>query len=197
MKVYQGKYIEWFGPYQLAEKLCFWAKKVPNRYGILEYPEWVHNFGTWLAKDKDGNDSWLMKLFVWYYNRRKRKIKVRIDYYDTWNMPGNLAYIILPMLKQIRKERDSSPKVDNEDVPEELRSTSDDEWEVDENWHKRWDWVLDEVIWAFEHLHPDNHWEENFRYKNGEYNLEEIKKCDERIVRGTTLFGKYFQHFSN
>ena len=47
-----------------------------------------------------------------------------------------------------------APLVDDEDVPEELRSTAapakENDWDVDENHFKRWDWVLDEMIWAFE-----------------------------------------------
>jgi hypothetical protein len=45
MKVYIGPYKNWFGPYQLAEKLCFWAKPVTDKYGIKSKPDWVHNFG--------------------------------------------------------------------------------------------------------------------------------------------------------
>ena len=64
MKVKLRKPINWFGPYQLASALCFWAKKEKDEYGFEREPEWVHNFGTWLAgEDKD---SWLMKFFSWY-----------------------------------------------------------------------------------------------------------------------------------
>jgi len=45
MKVYIGPYKNWFGPYQLAEKLCFWVKPVTDKYGIKSKPDWVHNFG--------------------------------------------------------------------------------------------------------------------------------------------------------
>ena len=34
MRVKIGNYTNWFGPYQLAEKLCFWAKPVEGEYGI-------------------------------------------------------------------------------------------------------------------------------------------------------------------
>jgi len=49
MKVYIGPYKNWFGPYQLAETLCFWAKKEKDEYGFERTPDWVHNFGEWLA----------------------------------------------------------------------------------------------------------------------------------------------------
>ena len=49
MRVNIGPYTNWFGPYQLAELLCFWVKEVPGEYGIKSKPDWVHNFGEWLA----------------------------------------------------------------------------------------------------------------------------------------------------
>jgi hypothetical protein len=49
MRVKIGKYENWFGPYQLAETLCFWAKPVVDEYGMKSKPDYVHNFGEWLA----------------------------------------------------------------------------------------------------------------------------------------------------
>lgn len=225
MKVEIGPYVNWVGPYQIADMLCFWVKKVPDEYGIMRHPDWVHDFGTWLAEDKNGDDSWLTKFCNWIHSKRKRKVKVRIDRFDILNMEETLAYIILPMLKQLKAIKHGSPKVDDEDVPEELRSTSapakENEYDIDTNHHKRWDWVLDEMIWAFEQLHPDNDWEEQYRSgkfdikwepcewdENGkpklfkmergpnhtyECDYEGIRKHKERIRRGTMLFGKYYQ----
>ena len=59
MKVYIGRYKNWFGPYQLAEFLCFWAKNEKDEHGIERKPEWVHNFGEWLAHGKESPDFWL------------------------------------------------------------------------------------------------------------------------------------------
>ena len=193
MKVEIGPYVKWIGPYQIAEMLCFWAKKTPDETGIPSYPKWVHDFGTRLAKDKNGNDSWLTKACAWVYSKRKRKVKIHLDEYDTWSMDETLAYIILPMLKQLRATKHGSPYVDDEDVPEELRSTSaPPSEENDANYHKRWSWVLDEMIWAFEQLHPDSNWEEQI-YEE-EYDVhEKLRKHRERIQKGTMLFGKYYQ----
>jgi hypothetical protein len=44
-----GKHPDWFGPYQLARLLCFWAKKEKDENGFLKDPNWVHNFGEFLA----------------------------------------------------------------------------------------------------------------------------------------------------
>jgi len=160
MKVHIGPYNDWIGPYQIAEMLCFWVKKVPDEYGFLRYPDWVHNFGTWLGEDKHGNNNWLTNLCLWIESNRGRKVEVRIDYYDTYSMDHTLALIILPMLKQLKTNISGAPNVDDKDVPKELRSTSapekENEWDIDNNHFKRWDYVLDEMIWAFEQLNDDN-----------------------------------------
>jgi hypothetical protein len=139
-------------------------------------------------------------------------------------MDNTLAYIILPMLKQLKKDKHGSPFVDDEDVPEELKSTSappkQSEYDTDANHFKRWDWVMDEMIFAFE-CELDDSWEEKFRSgnhdmktvacawdDNGKATMYEWVKgpddtyeCDydgmkvvqDRITNGFRLFGKYYQ----
>ena len=167
MKVYIGPFKSWVGPYQIAEALCFWAKPVKDEHGFESKPDWVHDFGTWLSGGEK-KESWLMKLCSWIESKRKRTVKVRIDDYDTWNMDGTLAYIILPMLKQLQATKHGSPLVDDADVPQglNLRSTEappkENEWDTDNNVHKRWQWVLAELIWTFEQLHNDHDWEAQY-----------------------------------
>ena len=89
MKVYIGPYTDWIGPYQLAEKLLFWLEKYDND----EDDKRIHALGDRLSSWK-----WLVKLCEWIDSKKKRKLKVRIDYYDTLSMDHTLSYIILPML---------------------------------------------------------------------------------------------------
>ena len=71
----------------------------------------------------------------------KQKKEIRIDRQDTWNMAETLADIILPMLKQLKETKHGAPFVDDEDVPEELKSTSaptkENDWDTDDNHFKR------------------------------------------------------------
>ena len=198
MKVYIGPYRNWIGPYQIANALCFWVKDVEDEYGMKSKPDWVHNFGTWLSGGEDG-ESWLLKICQWIERKRKRTVIVRIDRYDTWNMDGTLAYIILPMLKQLKATTHGSQLVDDEDVPEGLglRSTEappkENEWDTDDNMHKRWEWVLSELIWTFEQMHNDNDWEA--QYHTGVHDLvwkpidkegNEVPKEDAKLYRMET-----------
>jgi hypothetical protein len=236
MKVKIGPYKNWFGPYQLAEKLMFWVPKEKDEYGFPYTAERVHKFGEWLAHGKilpepavgekstaweDRPETWLYRLLHWINDRKKRTIKVQIDRWDTWGMGETLGYIIRPMLKQLQASKHGAPFVDDEDVPEELRSTSaspkENEWDTDDNHFKRWDWVLEEIIFAFESLDGGSNedWEDQF--STGEYDLKWIKQEDgnflmthgpnhtektdwdarnaygERIQNGFRLFGKYYQ----
>ena len=187
MKVYIGPYRNWTGPYQIAEKLLFWMDKNKDSR--------VDNFGEWLAK----SDT-IVNVCEWIYSKKKRKTKIRIDKYDTWNMDHTLALIVLPMLKQLKSTKHGSPLVDDEDVPENLRSTAADakenEWDTDSNHFKRWDWVMDEMIYAFE-MELDEDWDLRIYEKHGKdwppEALAERKVIQDRIANGFRLFGKYYQ----
>lgn len=160
MKVSIGPYRNWFGPYQIAKTILFWMD---------EDSDTVDKFYNWLAFNKDGSDSRISKFCRWIAKKHDRRIKVRIDHYDTWGMDHTLAYIILPMLKQLKATKHGSPYVDQEDLPVELRLTKREQKVFDEgHWNKKikateeeidaaskkfhaqFDWVLDQMIWSFE-----------------------------------------------
>ena len=164
-----------------------------------------------------------MKVFIGKYPKkadRERKIKIQIDPWDTWSMDNTLAHIVLPMLKQLKATQHGAPNVDAEDVPEELRKSElVGEYDVDENHFKRWEYVLDEMIFSFESKLTD--WEEQFwkvkpeidwedpmipekvvdgleayqlKWKTeGECDWEARTAYQTRITNGFRLFGKYYE----
>lgn len=225
MKVVIGPYTTWIGPYQIAEKLCFWAKPVPDEIGMKRKPDWVHDFGTWLSQNKDGTDSWLTKVCQWVESKRHRQIYVRIDKFDTWGMDHTLAHIILPMLVQLKASKHGAPNTDDIDVPKELWSTNaepkENEHDTDSNHFKRWDYILDEMIFAFESKR-DGTWQDKYSSGDIDWTSEPCEwdengkakmftmghgpkhtyKCDyegmeleqRRISKGFKLFGKYYEN---
>ena len=184
MKIYIGPYKNWVGPYQIADLL--------KSVGVSD--DRRHKIGTWLSKTSAGEDAILLKFCNWFHGKQERDISVRIDRYDTWGMNSTLAVIIFPMLKQLKKHKHGVPFVDDKDVPKELRSTSAPKKE-----QKRWDWVLDEMIWAFEQKTID--WEEQFYSGDIDAALQDtfkidmvgMKKHQKRMKNGFSLFGKYFE----
>jgi hypothetical protein len=231
MKVHIGPYKRWFGPYQLAQTLCFWAKH-KDEFGLDDYPRWVHSFGEWLAHgsvepepsvgevlsfSRERKNTLLYKFLLWIDRKKKRKIKVHIDRWDAWDMSETLAYIILPMLRKMKNAKQGSPWVADEDVPEQLRKNSApavQDWEIDDNYFKRWDYVLDEMIFAFENkLDADR----DSKFTTGEVDMVSVKQengfyelkngpkhtavtdveaqaaYEKRIANGFRLFGKYYE----
>jgi len=140
---------------------------------------------------------------------KERVVKIQIDPWDTWSMDHTLALIIVPMLKQLKETTHGGPAVDNNDVPEELKSTSAPpvkEHGVDDNYFKRWDWVLEEMIWAFTQLSSENDDAQFFDHSEvdeGEDFIDQLKKIkvdeegltahNKRIDNGLLLFGKYYR----
>ena len=151
-------------------------------------------------------------VFNWiWFDRRTQKIKVRIDKWDTWSMDHTLAHIVLPMLAQLKATTHGAPNIDDKDVPKELRSTSaapkENSWDIDDNHFKRWQWILDEMIWAFNQKCRDD-WEGDFyEYKfdgTETFGLKLIwedregsKAHQERMTNGFKLFGKYYENLWN
>ena len=204
MKVKIGNYKSYFGPYQIAEKILFWTHEDDDR---------VYKLAKWLNTNKNGDDSRLAKLCEWIFSKRKREVKIHLDPYDTFNMDATLSLIILPMLKQLKKNQHGSPNVDPKDVPKHLRpkkKPSHKNGYVDDTHHERWEWVLDEMIWAFEQNQPDCEWE--YQYYSGvndwqfvdghmvkgpnhthEVDMKGLKAHEARMQNGMILFGKYFR----
>lgn len=188
MKVKIGNYKNFFGPYQLATAICFWAKKKPNEFGIKETPDWVDDFGEFLAYgsiDRSDSDyrpfaldersgTWLYKLLLYIDSKRNRKIKVQIDPWDSFSADHTLALIVVPLLKQLKQDKHGAPQVDLEDVPERLRPSAEEKeklkssGDVDEKFFERWDFVMDMMIWAFEQS-LDNDTSELF--SSGEFDM--------------------------
>jgi hypothetical protein len=181
-----------------------------KKYGYVDWPEdqsWIGNF---LEKLEDFVQTLYVPINI-FLDKRTQKVKVHIDRWDTWSMDHTLAPIILPMLVQLKETKHGAPNVDNADVPKELRATKKQieaygkKGDVDPKHFERWDWILDEMIWAFEQKCRD-HWEEDYYgpYIEGEgdgilgghfewTDDEGRQKHQERMSNGFRLFGKYFE----
>ena len=223
MKVKIGKYPQWIGPYQIAEKLMFWANKYEND-NVHKFGEFLaHGFhkekvkSKWYLENDDRPETLLYKFCSWIHSFKKRKIKIHIDGYDVWNMDNTLSMIVVPMLEKLKSNKQGSPFTDDEDVPEELKSTSappkEHEYDTDDNHQARWEWILDEIIWAHkEHINDDEpdfwieksegmHFERcednpkisKLKYdKEGKFDHEAYKAYHDRKQNGFRLFGKYY-----
>ena len=172
MRVYLSKPRDhWISPYTMLDYAFFWtdwSKCSRNRRATIslddqekyvEHPEWVDEWAKRLTP--------ISRAIQWVLDLVHPEIKyIKINKWDSWSIDYTLNPIILPMLQQLRKDTQGSPMVDDEDVPEHLRSTSappkENEWDIDDNHHARWKWVLDEMIFAF-NSKVDESWEDQYR----------------------------------
>ena len=164
-----------------------------KKYGYVDWPTEQSRFEDFLEKLEDAIQSVYNLVNVPFLDNREQKVKVRIDCWDTWSMDHTLAPIILPMLKQLKETKHGAPNVDWEDVPRELRPSGKElhaynkNGETDPKFFERWDWVLDEMIYAFDcKANKDDVY---MRFED----QKEIKKEQKRISNGFRLFGKYYE----
>lgn len=166
----------------------------------------AHGFAKQTEEQKktfkdDRPKTWLYKLCEWIHEKKKRKIKIKLDPWDTWSMDSTLSLMILPLLKQLKECTHSSGTIALEDVPEELRYSETEEYDCqfcfdfyhEENVvkkecdvHTRYKWFLDELIWTSEQLQPDYDWEDQSR--SGEIDFR-FEPCEDnpmlhQMVRG-------------
>ena len=210
MKVYKSNYrYHWISPYKILEKVFFW-REIDYDEPLIE--KWADRLEPFSKAYQAVMDFIHPKIDY-----------IKIDRYDTWSMDHTLADIILPMLKQLNTEKHGAPHVDDEDVPMELQSwvsPAKDEYDTDGHHFARWDYVLNEMIFAFE-CKVDDTWQEKF--SSGEHDMKTVPcewdengkpkmyqyvegpnhtyKCDyegiaevqKRITNGYRLFGKYYE----
>lgn len=211
MRVYINKYrSHWLSPYTILEKVFFWKKEINYEDPFID--KWADRLQPFCEA--------LQK----FLNKIHPKIDyVKIDHWDTWSMDSTLSLVILPMLKQLRDTKHGSPIVELEDVPEHLRTTGTQEYEAQSvfdfykedksydddypNIHVRWDWVLNEIIWAFEqnvdhdaegqffdHSECDNTDRKNMLHSPSKMKVDWVgfKSWQDRKLNGMRLFGTYF-----
>ena len=213
MKVYMNGYPNhWLSPYTVMDYAFFWTDwaKCHRDKGIVEDKDFVDR-PEWI-------EPWVNRLTPFCEALQKvRKIinptirYVKIDRYDTWNMDATLAYIIHPMLVQLKETKHGAPFTDDEDVPKELRSyvapPKANEWDTDANHFKRWDYILDEIIWSFaQELKDDDEneffdhseslgvedWQEKMNKIKVDY--QGLEAHQKRKANGFRLFGRYYSN---
>lgn len=206
MYVKIGPHNHWFAPAVWFRHWVYWFNGVGPKENLDQVDD--------AAIKLEAADAWLKKSRVYRALRRvetfidhrhTRKIYVKIHDYDTWGADHTLAVIALPLLKKLKEKKNGAPDVDDADVPEELRRTAVPpvkEFDVDANHFKRWDWVLDEIIWGLEQVVTENDSNDLFfTYSDPtnldiyEFDRDSYVKHHARIDNALRLFGVHFRNF--
>lgn len=98
-----------------------------------------------------------MKVYISRFPKddtKQRKIRVKIDPWDTWSMDDTLAHIIWPMLLQIKKNNRGFPSTL---LPDNWNVLNEEERDAAEKWAgERWREILDKMIFSFEMIIEDH-----------------------------------------
>ena len=216
MKVYKSCYrSHWISPLTIVERVFFWTpwSRQGRIHLVVEDKDFVET-PAWAERLADVIEPFSRAL-KWFLDLIHPQINVvKIDPWDTWSMDHTLADIILPMLKQLNETKHGAPFTDDEDVPEYLRShmaqPKEYEWDTDSLHFARWDWILAEMIWAFEQKTADDaegqffdHSEcgstelmlkdPNEYFKKSKYDKVGHEAWSKRKANGFRLFGKYYE----
>lgn len=179
------------GPYPNRAMANFHTDYMNKKYGYVDWPSEYTRWEKCLEKVEDfvqGFYNYTINLFL---DRRVQKVKIHIDKWDTWGMDSTLAPIILPMLVQLKATKHGAPYVEMTDRPEHLQCYKEPEDHGTDKFHfQAWDWVLDEMIWAFEQKCRDD-WMLDYDYNK--WDGEGVKAHQKRMSNGFRLFGKYYE----
>jgi len=206
MKIWTSKYRNhWVSPYVILTKICFWEKDQDRIYNLNDDP--ANPYEPWVKVLEP-----ICRIWQKFLNIVHPRIEyIKLDRWDTWSFDHTLADIILPGLKQLKETKHGAPFVDDKDVPKELRSNvaepKENEWDIDSFHFKRWDYVLDEMIWAFEQKVDDEADSKFFDYSkcndkspwdkdyiSPEYDKKGYEAWAKRKTDGFRLFGRYFEN---
>lgn len=162
-----------------------------------------------------------MKVSIGRYpkdSKTKRKISIKIDKWDSWSADATIGMIVVPIIKQLKKKKQGIPAhfldkeytnlVSSKEYWEEKKGgpLHKREKELFKLAEKRWDAVLNEIIWSFDQLH--NCWEDKYYHKRKKDETVESKtdnnlayrfsfdedgarSHESRIEAGLHLFAKY------
>jgi hypothetical protein len=107
-------------------------------------------------------------------SKGERKIEINIEKFDTWSLDYSLALIILPALLQL--------KLTKHGIPSEFAEVGGEDWtsqnsfdfykeshnEAFDEGCKRWEEVLDKMIWSFQQIAIEDY---DDQYHHGKINL--------------------------
>lgn len=204
MKVYISGYRDhWIPPITILQRICIWRVVPLDDHDESPYDDpvidrWADRLTPFCEK--------LREFLDWIHPPVRY---VKIDHYDVWSMDHTLAHIVYPMLIKLKEVKHGSCQVDLEDVPETMHPkvppSAANNYD-DETVHERWEYVLNEMIWAFEQSLKDDDTSQFYDHSAvnrsagimtqvGQIQVDRagLDAHEKRKANGFRLFGKYYQ----
>lgn len=130
-----------------------------------------------------------MKVNISKFYNSGQKVNIEIDRYDTYNVDHTLGLIILPMLVQLKNTKHG--------VPSEFADVGGEDYSLQDSFDfykeshndafneavKKWDEVLDKMIWSFLQIVDDNY---SSKYHHGNFDFDWDKVAGEQFYNPIT-----------
>lgn len=196
MFVFLGKYSDQFNIYSVS---CIIAKLS----GINEskIPDAFYNFLS-SGFDTSSDHETVFTKTINYIGAKLHTKPIKIVHVtdrDLWSADNLMATVIVQVLKKYRATaRQGAPFVRLFDVPDHLLPETlvefENQLDGDENtkFFKRWDYVLDEMIYAFEFITKNHDFIEDHIDDTYLSTIQNRERCN----NGLMLFARYFQHIA-
>lgn len=197
-----GKYPRW---YNTADCEQSWLE---FRYGArgINIPESKYDLlDRFIVSVLDRVQLILNKTVNSFNELRGQKIRVHVENHDIWSADVTIAHMVLPLLEKLRDEKQGYPLIDPKDIeglPRELKPTKKevDQYKKygtpDDKAEGRWNWVLNEMIFAMQCI-VDDSWEDEFFEMDATsirmMDKEGYDETQKRIDRGLRFFGLWFR----
>jgi len=201
-----GKYPRWYTTSGLESK---WLMYRYGDRGLDLHESKFDEIDHVVIGTLDGIQRILNKTINRYNEWRGQKVRVHVENHDIWSADATIAHMVLPLLEKLRDEKHGYPLIDPKEIeglPKELKPKKKEAEEYskkglpDPKAEARWNWVLNEMIFAMECI-IDNSWEDEFFGRDDPDDMLSVKMIDKegydnthkRIDRGLRFFGLWFR----
>ena len=110
----------------------------------------------------------------------RRRVDVKIDYFDTWSLDHTLATIILPTLIQLKHTKHGVPSELIDRIGGDFDSNyvfdfiKEDDGQVFDQLCEQWDEILDKIIWSFLQLSIEDEYDSKYHHGKMDISWEKL-----------------------
>tara|TARA_Y100000593_G_scaffold42861_1_gene82056 strand:- start:26128 stop:26760 length:633 start_codon:yes stop_codon:yes gene_type:complete len=194
---------------------------VEGFFGDLNEEKRKHPIKWWFTKWFYYKPSWAWGEFTFWCRRTWQKLRSGYSHYDAWDFKSQHAKWCVPRLKHLRDNHvgypvcmeDENDKGEWSDTQSVFPADSEEGRDHFDKYGKRWETLLDKMIWSFEHLddlvepiYPDDYdkRQNKITYDDGcvAYEALDKRKPDytpieehrKKVQEGLDLFAKYYEN---
>jgi len=176
-------------------------KRIIIKEEIVDHMLDIKDDRWWITRKKDKFLYLFIDELPYWLKCKYQKFRYGFSACEAWDFYSFHAEWCLPRLKSLRKNLHGCPDI----------FVNDEDNKDYEDGHKKWEEILDQIIWSFDNIdnHPDPEYPADYNHKSlkktysdgsARYkSLDERHPCykkieehEERVQKGLDLFAKYY-----